>query len=48
MPMRAWWVCIDCDAGGESEDVAVNDKAAERHVKDTRHTTMTHLSTACG
>lgn len=46
--MYASWWCTDCEAKGESEDVAANDKAAERHVKATRHTTLTHLSTACG
>lgn len=48
MTMRARWWCIDCEAMGESDDLVVNDKAAERHVKDTRHTTMTALSTGCG
>jgi hypothetical protein len=47
--MRAIWWCIDCQATGEeSEDVAANDKAAEKHVKITGHTTLTHLSTGCG
>ena len=48
MTMRAIWWCIDCAEAGESDDVAANDKAAEKHVKDTGHTTLTHLSTACG
>lgn len=33
--MTIYWLCRQCGASGEG------DKAAERHVRDTRHTTET-------
>lgn len=37
--MTAAWSCQTCDATGTGEQGAV-DKAAERHTKTTRHSTV--------
>lgn len=40
------WTCADCDAGATDFGWAAADKAAERHTKDTSHSTCTRTTGA--
>jgi hypothetical protein len=42
----ARWSCADCPATETSTDAAAIDRAAERHVRTTGHTTCTRITGA--